>query len=567
MSDELTNEKQVEDKVEELAEALSEVVGEEPVKETVEVEIKLDEEETSDEETTEEETMVEEVVSEENSVEETQGETQTEETQAEKEMTETAQEEQRASEEPKKLHKILKIFAIVAAALVVILAGVYVGVSMRYSECFLMGTIVNGTDCSGMTIEEVGSILQKQVEEYVLTIEGANETSEEIKGTDIGIVYNGYKQLEEAFEAQNSYVWPKALFETNEITAEIDFDYDTAKLNEKIAALECVKPENQIAAVAATVVYQDGQFVIQDETYGTQIDAAKLNEVVVTAVSSISAKVNLEEAGCYIQPRFTKDSPEVIVARDEMNKYLTASITYSLDNIVVTVDKSQTYQWISVDENMTPAISVDAVKTFTNTLGNQYNTPNRAGQITTPTGKVADVALAGYGRVVGTDVEAEQLINEIKEGKTVTREPIFSRAATPEGQTIWGNTYIEVDITAQHMWYIVEGVVALETDIVTGKKGSNDTPTGTFTILEMQKNRVLRGRPLPNGKPSYLTPVDYWMRVTWSGIGFHDADWQPTFGGERYLTNGSHGCINMPPAMAAQLYGMIGLGTPAVIHY
>ena len=562
MSEELSKD----NKVEELAEALSEVVGEEPEKEPVDVQIKLDEE-ASNEETTEGETMVEEVVSEENSVEETQVETQTEETQAEKEMTETAQEEQGASEEPKKSHKILKISAIVVASLVVVLAGVYVGISMRYSECFLMGTVVNGTDCSGMTVDEVGSILQKQVEEYVLTIEGANGTTEEIKGTEIGIVYNGYNQLEEAFDAQNSYTWPKALFEANEITAEIDFDYDSAKLSERIAALECVKPENQVAAVAATVVHQEGQFVIQDETYGTQIDGAKLNEVIIAAVSAISTKVNLEESGCYLQPRFTKESPEVIAARDEMNKYLTASITYSLDNIVVTVDKSQTYQWISVDENMTPAISADGVKAFTKTLGNQYNTPDRGGQITTPTGKVVDVALAGYGRAVGADAEAQQLINEIKEGKTVTREPIFSRAATPEGQTIWGVTYIEVDITEQHMWYIVNGVVALETDVVPGKKGSNDTPTGTYTILEMQRNRVLRGRPLPNGKPSYLTPVSYWMRVTWSGIGFHDAGWQPTFGGDRYLTNGSHGCINMPPAMAAQLYSMIGLGTPAVIHY
>ena len=560
MSEELSKD----NKVEELAEALSEVVGEEPEKEPVEVEIKLDEEAAAEE--TVEEDAVEEST-EADVAEDTQKEEITEENVAEEVVAEETVEEITVKEEPKKLHKILKISAIVAAVLVVILAGVYVGISMRYSECFLMGTVVNGTDCSGMTIDEVGSILQKQVEEYVLTIEGANGTTEEIKGTEIGIVYNGYNQLEEAFDAQNSYTWPKALFEANEITAEIDFDYDSAKLSERIAALECVKPENQVAAVAATVVHQEGQFVIQDETYGTQIDGAKLNEVIIAAVSAISTKVNLEESGCYLQPRFTKESPEVIAARDEMNKYLTASITYSLDNIVVTVDKSQTYQWISVDENMTPAISADGVKAFTKTLGNQYNTPDRGGQITTPTGKVVDVALAGYGRAVGADAEAQQLINEIKEGKTVTREPIFSRAATPEGQTIWGVTYIEVDITEQHMWYIVNGVVALETDVVTGKKGSNDTPTGTYTILEMQRNRVLRGRPLPNGKPSYLTPVSYWMRVTWSGIGFHDAGWQPTFGGDRYLTNGSHGCINMPPAMAAQLYSMIGLGTPAVIHY
>ena len=563
MSEELTKD----NKVEELAEALAGGIEQEPEKEVVKVEIKLDEEETVaaegvEQEVLESEASEDEAVKDEKAAEKESSEETKEETQVKETTT-----EETSVEETKRSRKALKIVAISVLAILGILAGFYFGMAKKYSECFLMGTIVNGNDCSGLTVEEVGNMLQKQVEEYVLTIEGANGAVEEIKGTDIGIIYNGYKQLNEAFDVQNSYAWPKALFETNEITAEVDFDYDSAKLNEKIAALECMKAENQVAAVAATVVYQEGQFVIQDETYGTQIDAAKLGEVITAAVSAINTKVNISEAGCYIQPRFTKESPEVIAARDEMNKYLTASITYSLDNIVVTVDKNQTYQWISVDENMTPVISVDGVKSFTKTLGNQYNTSNRGGQMTTPTGKVVDIALAGYGREVGADAEAQQLIADMKEGKTVTREPIFSRTATPEGQTIWGNTYIEVDITAQHMWYIVEGVVALETDIVTGKKGSNDTPTGTFTILEMQKNRVLRGRPLPNGKPSYLTPVSYWMRVTWSGIGFHDAGWQPTFGGDRYLANGSHGCINMPPAMAAQLYSMIGLGTPAVIHY
>ena len=70
-----------------------------------------------------------------------------------------------------------------------------------------------------------------------------------------------------------------------------------------------------------------------------------------------------------------------------------------------------------------------------------------------------------------------------------------------------------------------------------------------------------------NGKPSYVTWVDYWMRVTWSGIGFHDAGWQPTYGGDRNVNNGSHGCINMPPAKAKEFYGMLSVGCPVIIHY
>lgn len=553
MSEEYTNDNNqedrvddiVDDKVEELAEALAEVVNEEP-----------ESEEKTTEEPKAEEATAEESKNEESNTEEASTETSsTEETTTEQEQ------------ESPKSRKALKIGIISVIAVIVLLAGVYFGMAKKYADCFLMGTFVNGTDCSGMTVDEVGNILQKKVEEYVLTIEGVNASTEEIKGTDIGIVYNGYRQLKEAFNEQNSYMWPKALFEKNEIKVEIDFDYDSEKLNERITTLECLKTENQTAAVAATVVYKDGEFIIQDETYGTQVDTAKLSEVILAAVSAIETEVNMEEAGCYIQPRFTKKSSEVIAAKDEMNKYLTACITYSKDDVVVTLDKSQIYSWISVDENMTPGISTDSAKAFAKTLGNKYNTSNRGGQLTTPTGKVVNVALAGYGRAVGVDAEANQLIAEIKEGKTVTREPIFSRTETPEGQTIWGTTYIEVDITEQYMWYIVNGSIALETDVVTGKKGSNDTPTGTYTILEKMRNKTLRGRPLANGKPSYLTPVSYWMRVTWSGIGFHDANWQPTFGGDRYIANGSHGCINMPPKKAGELYNMISKGTPVVIHY
>ena len=527
-------------KIEELAETLANVVDEEPAEEPAE-------------DVPAEEAPAEETPAEEATVEET--------------PTEEAPAEDAPAEEAKKSRKPLIITAIAVVAVLGVLAGIYFGMAKKYETCFVPGTVVNGTDCSGKTVADVEGILQKQVEEYTLVITGANEYREEILATEIDIVYNGEGLLDKEFNQQNEYMWPKGLFEKYEITAEANFQYDSEKLNEKIANLNCLKPENQVAAVAATVVYQDGQFVIQDETYGTQVDAAKLTETIVASVSGFQTTVDLTESGCYIQPRFTKDSAEVIAARDEMNKYLTANITYSLDNIIVNVDKNQICQWVSVDENMTPVISKDGVRAFAKTLNAQYDTPNRGGQITTPRGKTVSMPLAGYGRVVGVDSETNQLINEIKEGKTVTRQPIFSRQATPEGQNIWGNTYIEVDITEQHMWYVVNGAVALETDVITGKKGSHDTPTGTYNILEKIQGKYLRGRPGPDGKPSYIVWVDYWMRVTWSGIGFHDCTWHSVFGGDRYVNNGSHGCINMPPEKAKELYAAIGVGTQIVIHY
>ena len=46
------------------------------------------------------------------------------------------------------------------------------------------------------------------------------------------------------------------------------------------------------------------------------------------------------------------------------------------------------------------------------------------------------------------------------------------------------------------------------------------TPAGVYTILERMQNKVLRGNLRPDGTREYETPVKYWMRVTYSGVGF-----------------------------------------------
>ena len=126
---------------------------------------------------------------------------------------------------------------------------------------------------------------------------------------------------------------------------------------------------------------------------------------------------------------------------------------------------------------------------------------------------------------------------------------------------------MEVDLAAQHMWYLENGTVVFESDVVTGKN-STPTPPGVYNILEKLSPTVLVGNIVPEtNEPEYRTPVDFWMRVTWSGIGFHDATWQPAFGGDVYLWNGSHGCINMPYYNAQELYSILQLGTPVVVHY
>ena len=123
-----------------------------------------------------------------------------------------------------------------------------------------------------------------------------------------------------------------------------------------------------------------------------------------------------------------------------------------------------------------------------------------------------------------------------------------------------GSTYVEVDMTAQKLYYYEDGELVLETDVVTGNmRRRMGTPQGVNYVYNKQKNRVLRG-------PGYASPVSFWMPVK-GNIGLHDAGWRSEFGGEIYRTGGSHGCINLPKDMASQLYEAVEVGTPVIMFY
>ncbi len=459
------------------------------------------------------------------------------------------------------------IALIIVSVLLCAVVGAYFFVANYYENRFFMRTSVNGLDCSGMTIDEVEALMQSQVEEYTLVIHGRNGMQETIKGTDFGIQYNGVDVLEDALAGQNSYYWVKGLLDDRNICANISITYDQEKLDEVIAGLECVKPENQVAPVSAKPIYTGSVYEIQEESQGAQIDVESLKAVLHASAAAFEDSVDLDVTDCYVKPIYTKESAEVIAAKDALNRCLQTDITYNIENVLTHVNAATVAPWISVDSELNLVIDEKQVRSFVQTLSEKYNTPDVIEQITTPTGKTTLVPGGRLGRVVGVDAECKKLLGEIKEGKKVTREPVLSQHATKGDGLSWGTTYIEVDITAQHMWYIVDGAVVFESEVVTGSPG-RDTPAGKFQILEKKQNKTLLGNMRPDGTREYETPVKYWARITWSGVGFHDATWQAGFGGNRYKEGyGSHGCINMPLSAIEQLYGMIEKGTAVVIHY
>jgi len=82
------------------------------------------------------------------------------------------------------------------------------------------------------------------------------------------------------------------------------------------------------------------------------------------------------------------------------------------------------------------------------------------------------------------------------------------------------------------------------------------TPTGVYRIVNKVRNTALY--PSTGG----VYPVKYWMPFIGNVYGIHDSPWQTIpYGSQAYKTQGSHGCIHLPPATIAWFFGWAPIGT------
>lgn len=464
----------------------------------------------------------------------------------------------------KKRHKVIGITlgAVVGAA-----AVIYLGFSVYFMNHFYFNTTINGVKFSAKSVSDVERYMEDQVNGYVLTMNESDGGTEQISGSDISLSYKKGDELEKLVKNQNAFLWPEGLIKTPEITASVGVTYDDEKLASLIAGLSCMQAENQVAPVNAHPEYDGNQFVVIPEQTGSQIDTETFNNAVKESIEGFKDTLDLTESDCYVKPQFTSESQEVTAACDAMNKYLTASITYTFGSQTEVVDKELISQWVTVDDAMAVTFNSDAVAQYVQDLASKYNTYQRQRTFVSGSGNTVSVEGGDYGWIIDRDAETQALEANIQNGEVVTRDATYAQTAASHDGADWGNTYVEVDLTNQYMYLFVNGAVVTQGPIVTGKPSIGDaTPQGVYLIKYKQKNATLRGPKQADGSYEWESPVSFWMPFN-GGIGLHDAPWQAAFGGDRYLTHGSHGCVNLQYDVAETVYNNVDAGTPVVCHY
>ena len=381
---------------------------------------------------------------------------------------------------------------------------------------------------SNVTYVSAKTFSEKSAKDYTLSLQEKEGIKEQITGAEISLKYDS--------------------------TVPESISYDENLLNERINKLQCFDTSKVIQSQNAKLVYENNSFVIYKEIYGNSINRNALYENIVKAIKNRETEINLEELKCYEEPKFVTTSPEIVSAKETLNRYISAKITYNFAGQTRTLDGVAIKDWIIIGEDYEVSLYEPLVRKYVDSLADAY---------TSLLGTSIKVS-GGYDGnnhswIINREAETSALIENIKNGQTIEKHPIYAQTSAANYFRNVGGTFVEIDMTKQHLWYYKDGYLVVEGDVVTGNANAgHSTPAGVYRLYYKQKDTVLRGE-------DYAAPVSFWMPFN-GNIGLHDANWRSDFGGEIYKTDGSHGCVNAPYYVAKAVYNNINSGV-AVICY
>lgn len=435
---------------------------------------------------------------------------------------------------------------------------IYLLISIFFANHLFFNTTINGIDVSLKTYEEAQEILKNSINEYKLKIVQRDEKTEEILAQDIELKFNENNSILSIKKIQASLKWGISLFKKQYYNINDLVGYDNNKLLKKIQELDClnkdiVDPRN------VDFKYSNGSYDLIEEVYGNKIDNDKLYETIKVSILNGETSVNLNDRSCYENPKYTLKSDKTIETKAILDKYVSTKITYLFERENEVLDGNRIKEWLSVDDDLDVKIDENSVKDYVLELSSKYNTVGITRNFKTSTGKVVEVKGGYYGWKINSIGETKLLIENIKLGAVLEKEPVYTQKVLYRDKDDIGNTYVEVNITNQHLWFYKNGKLITQGDIVTGDSSKGySTKLGTYALNYKQKEATLRG-------PNYEAKVTYWMPFN-GNIGIHDASWRYSFGGEIYKGNGTHGCVNSPSYLAKTIFENIEEGTPIICY-
>ena len=398
---------------------------------------------------------------------------------------------------------------------------------------------VGGIDLTGMTLEDAKIALTEAAASYKLSLTVNGKplafTAEEL----------GLKLDDAALTALLDAV------ANGTEGSDAVFTYDRDALKGKLKGALNTAPKN------ATVSYDSskGKFVANNGTNGTEYALDAALDAAAASIANLTASAEAEVKTTAIAPELTASSDKVKSAVSTANGYLNVSLTYTYSpeggsESKESIGVSTIASFIKVNEKMEVSVSKSAIESYASRMSDRYSGADYKG-----TFKSTGLTVTYYGQRVNKSALADDIYTCVTKGTSGTRTaPYSAKSDLP-----YGGSYVEVDLTSQKLWLYKNGERIVSTNLVSGCVAEGHrTPTGVYSIYAKQTDRYLTGA-------DYRSFVHYWMPFL-GGYGLHDASWRSSFGGDIYLYNGSHGCVNLPSSAAKTIYNNISVGTKVILY-
>lgn len=451
-----------------------------------------------------------------------------------------------------KVLNIVVLICIVIIFLIFLLTRVFIKDTFQYS------TIINGIDCSFLNIKDAEKKLEKTMNSATITMLFAEDKKYTCLGAYFDISIDNSNSLRGILSEQKDTG-------KNEYTMTDLYKVNEAKAKKYLASLSVFANDNSNKEpVNAYLEWNDEkqEYYIVKETYGNKLTMETAYNYLLNSLRNGKTVIDFREV-TDITPDITANSLELKEQMENINSILDTTIEYELYNgETYTLDAKIMKDWVSrndkgeysidIENNVTKFVDKLAKKAKYELTSTKFNATG-LGTISVPFGR------ATYA-TVNTEKEIDRLIKQLESKKSTKLEVIYNDL--PDYLNI--NTYIELDLSRQNVWMYVNGECVVDSPCVTGNVSTGySTPAGIYYLTYKEMNTTLEGYNADGS--TYSSPVTYWMPFN-GGIGFHDASWRYSFGGNIYMTNGSHGCVNLPYWAASTIYSYINTSIPIIIY-
>lgn len=441
------------------------------------------------------------------------------------------------------------------------LVGYLMG-SQYYAERYYLNTEFAAVDISNLTQAEAADKLKESFSQQSINFNEADRAWEPLNASDLGITIQADEALASLMSEQHKQNWLLgAVTDTQIAYAPQDLiAIDDKQLQAALTANNQANGERYLPTDAKISYSETDGYTIEAGQTGTELDNSVLKEQIIQAVINQEA---VEVSQAYLQPSVTADNPSLIQELEQIKALTSMQITLTIAGYEEVITPEMIYSWLILDENGEYYFDQEMIYDYLGTLNDAYATYDDYRNFSSTLQGDVQLLPGTLGWSIDREAETENILNDLAAGESVTREPAIVGIGYNGTLDDIGGSYIEVDMTYQMMYVYIDGVAVISTPIVTGQIGTNTVP-GAYAIWNMESPSELTGFN-PRTGADYVQPVSYWMAFDYTGQGIHDANWQPTFGGDAYLTNGSLGCINTPLDIMAQVYEYAYNGMPVLV--